>query len=462
MSSILLTAAGGIAAGGILLQRATARHLASAAALPITLLRQRQASKSASLQICVGNEAGDLDSIVSSIAISFLKNALHQHTTTTTTTTRAIPLMPFPRSEFRLRRDAVYLFSLVGFQFDETSESPVELIFSDELERALEEDAAASEQPVLQLILTDHNKRTIEHSKLTNVRVVEIVDHHADSGDHPNVVGSDRNIVSGLASACTLVAESLLQARVSIPNELSLLLAATIILDARNWDPSKTTARDREAYEALLGAMKKIPEGNTYRDVMDRLYERTSKARFDVSCLQFDDLLKLDYKDCLSTVAGSIKCGIASIMKDCSTLVQESGVSMLEESMFKFAQAKKLDIVFGFCSQEQTGNKILIVCDVTTCSGSGTRRSTESLGISFLNFLHDVPGNLSSRLKGESILAKQQVIEQGLIAHGTTHRQFGSRCSVVELQGLISRKSLKPITEEWMQSNSGGCIKNNF
>ena len=212
----LAQCAGGLTASGIILQRATARHLA-AASLPTTLLRQKQTMKSSTLQICVGNEAGDLDSIVSAIATSFLKNALHQHntsssttTTTTTTTTCAIPLIPFPRSEFRLRRDAVYLFSLVGFQFDEISESPIELIFSDELDQALQKcdpassssssGSCSSEAASLELVLTDHNKRTIQHTALDDAIVVEIIDHHADSGDHPNVVGSQRNVVGGALS----------------------------------------------------------------------------------------------------------------------------------------------------------------------------------------------------------------------------------------------------------------------
>ena len=212
----LAQCAGGLTASGIILQRATARHLA-AASLPTTLLRQKQTMKSSTLQICVGNEAGDLDSIVSAIATSFLKNALHQHNTssstssTTTTTTCAIPLIPFPRSEFRLRRDAVYLFSLVGFQFDEISESPIELIFSDELDQALQKcdpasssssssGSCSSEAASLELVLTDHNKRTIQHTALDDAIVVEIIDHHADSGDHPNVVGSQRNVVGGALS----------------------------------------------------------------------------------------------------------------------------------------------------------------------------------------------------------------------------------------------------------------------
>ena len=70
----LAQCASGLTASGIILQRATAR----AASLPTTLLRQKQTIKSSTLQICVGNEAGDLDSIVSAIATSFLKNASGQ------------------------------------------------------------------------------------------------------------------------------------------------------------------------------------------------------------------------------------------------------------------------------------------------------------------------------------------------------------------------------------------------
>ena len=67
----------------------------------------------------VGNEAGDLDSIVSSIGIAWLYNALD-----TTDATRVVPLIPFPRSEFRLRRDVVYLFHLVGFHLNQHWDDP--------------------------------------------------------------------------------------------------------------------------------------------------------------------------------------------------------------------------------------------------------------------------------------------------------------------------------------------------
>ena len=49
------------------------------------------------------------------------------------------------------------------------------------------------------LILTDHNKRTIEHSLLNDAAVIAIVDHHADSGDHAEVVGMNATLSAALA-----------------------------------------------------------------------------------------------------------------------------------------------------------------------------------------------------------------------------------------------------------------------
>jgi inorganic pyrophosphatase/exopolyphosphatase len=461
-----------------------ARALASfapACKLPSALLQsQKDCQHATKIVFSVGNQAGDLDTIVSAIGIAYLKNntKASYSSENNNSTSVTLPLIPFPRSEFRLRRDAVFLFKMLGFDMENMTESPSELIFIDELVNY------PNTSTYYDLILTDHNSCTLEHLKLQYAHVVEIIDHHTDSGDHPKVQGVNRNVVSGLGSACTLVAESLLAAEdqgiCEIPPDLSILLMTTIELDSRKWNPARSGPRDRAAYNALRHRIQNTPFD------LDNMYTLSTRARQDVSSLSFDDLLKLDYKKCTSSPNG-IKCGIASIMRTYSKLCKQgndsrasggsggggsalsstssstssntssntsssSSNSGLVSSMQKFAREKgDLDVVFGFTAKEQSitmssnmGVKHLIIYDAKSEDGTLSR--------SFVDFLNRVPDCLSSSLRNDPIMIKQKVLERGVTVAETTQININARTIVVQIEGLVSRKALKPITEEWMDS----------
>ena len=77
------------------------------------LFGRMPAVSSATLAFVVGNEAGDLDSIVSCIAYShILSLSPHNHW-------KFVPLVQFKRNEFRFRKDAVWLFGLCGVELDQ-------------------------------------------------------------------------------------------------------------------------------------------------------------------------------------------------------------------------------------------------------------------------------------------------------------------------------------------------------
>lgn len=422
----------------LLLKRARCRRQFATSTNKLPFLLQsfhKNIHQQSSLCICTGNQAGDLDSIVSAIGIAYLKNALNTNSNSTTLT---LPLLPFPRSEFRLRRDALFLFNLIGFNLDNATNSPLELLFLDDLE-------TLPNVPV-ELILTDHNSRTLQHSYLQYAHVIEIIDHHTDSKDHPKVTGKKRNVVSGLGSACTLVAESLMEAEeqglCQLPLDLCVLLMATIELDSRQWNPSRSGARDRIAYDALRSRLLNIPIH------LDSLYQQTTSARQDVSGFSYDDLLKLDYKDCGCGVAPMpIKCGIASIMATYNNINQNTSHADLETSMIKFAKEndKELNIVIGFFAKEKkSGIKHLIVCD--------TNDTVSGLSLSFVEFLQAVPHSLSVELKKDPIMTKQTILQKGVVVQETVPLEISKRTYLVQVAGIISRKALKPITEEWMLS----------
>merc|ERR1712194_832632 len=106
----------------------------------------------------MGNEAGDLDSIVSALCMAFLITAQ--------TNTSTIPYVQFPRADFQLRPDAVLLFQSAGFGLDEQM-APKCLTFSDEL--SLHELAS---NPNVSVVLTDHNELSQAVAPLFGGRVV--------------------------------------------------------------------------------------------------------------------------------------------------------------------------------------------------------------------------------------------------------------------------------------------------
>ena len=70
------------------------------------------AEHDAPLWLVMGNEAGDLDSIVSALCMAFV---LHRASGIST-----LPYVQFPRIDFQLRPDAVLLFQSAGFELDES------------------------------------------------------------------------------------------------------------------------------------------------------------------------------------------------------------------------------------------------------------------------------------------------------------------------------------------------------
>jgi inorganic pyrophosphatase/exopolyphosphatase len=77
----------------------------------------------APVRVILGNEASDLDSMVSSIAYAYLLSQAH-----TAIIDVVLPVMNIPRSEFRLRTEADYLFREVGIEVSN-------LVFLDENHR---------------------------------------------------------------------------------------------------------------------------------------------------------------------------------------------------------------------------------------------------------------------------------------------------------------------------------------
>ena len=219
--------------------------------------------------IVIGNEAADLDSMVSAILYGLLASACRA-----SGAPPVIPVVNCPRSDFALRTEAVYLFAALGVDVDA-------LLFIDEID--LE---ALHRAGRLRLTLVDHNILSAEQEKYANA-VEAIIDHHTDAGLYGQ---ANPRGIEPVGSAATLVAEAMLRDRPALIDAgAATLLLGTILLDTVNLDPAakRVTAKDQEMAARL---------GEVAGSDADALFATLEAEKFNVSALGTDDLLRKDYK----------------------------------------------------------------------------------------------------------------------------------------------------------------------
>ena len=160
----------------------------------------------------IGNDAGDLDSLVSSIAL-----ADWQPVGGCDGRPLWLPVVPFAREDFRLRQDACLLFRHVGLDFDDLG-APQHLLHLDEVDPALA--ARWRNAGGLGLALVDHNVVVAGVASALGERVVAVYDHHNDEKRHLELPAGDdalsamlggrppaRIVDPAVGSTCSLLAE---------------------------------------------------------------------------------------------------------------------------------------------------------------------------------------------------------------------------------------------------------------
>ena len=219
--------------------------------------------------IVIGNEAADLDSMVSAILYARLASAFRAPGAPL-----VVPVVNCPRGDFVLRTEAVYLFTALGLDVDA-------LLFIDEVDLGSLHGAGR-----LRLALVDHNILSAAQERYADA-VDAIIDHHPDSGLYPR---ANPRRIEPVGSASTLVAESMLRDRPALIDAGSAtLLLGTILLDTVNLDPvaDRVTVKD----QTIAARLGEIAEADT-----DDLFRRLEAEKFNVSALGTADLLRKDYK----------------------------------------------------------------------------------------------------------------------------------------------------------------------
>lgn len=270
--------------------------------------------------VIVGNPAGDADSIVSSLSLSYVDHLIGRKPD-------KLPLVSVPRADLALRRETVLLLEMVHID----SQS---LICLDEI---------PSEAMESTITLVDHNK-LLYPQLFQGCNVVEILDHHMDEEQHVNVVGDLRKIAfegstALVASTCTLLAERYLNTSpTEIPADLAFSLLGVILLDSVNMSHSaaKGTLRDQSAIDILVewtdwsvfsqqSRVKKFfTDGKPNTKA---LYDFLTQSKFDINfwmSLSTIDALRLDYKQ--FTASSGDVFGAASVLLSLSDFLEKPNV----------------------------------------------------------------------------------------------------------------------------------------
>lgn len=265
---------------------------------------------------CVlGNEAADLDSMVSALMYAFFLSAENAGSGV-----QYVPVVAIPRKDFKLRTEAVFLFEEAGINSNS-------LFFAEDIDpKALYKDRR------LELTLVDHNKPTGAYVGFEDV-VVGVVDHHADEGlfgDAPV------RVVSPVGSAATLVAEMILERnRTLLDTGAAKLLLGTILLDTVNLDPEagRVTPED----EKIAGELGELSGSDR-----QELFDAVQREKFNVSSLDSPDLLRKDYKE---WQLGDFRVGISTVLLSVEEWLAKD--PNLPGSLSEYCKARNLDVLLA-------------------------------------------------------------------------------------------------------------------
>mmetsp|Transcript_15293 Transcript_15293/g.23030 ORF Transcript_15293/g.23030 Transcript_15293/m.23030 type:complete len:409 (+) Transcript_15293:52-1278(+) len=322
------------------------------------------------VNIVMGNQACDADSIISSLCYAYLMSCK-----STNSNIAYVPAASILRSDVHFRREVQILLQTVNL-------SLAEIICLEEC--PLEE---LSQRGLLALTLADHNDLPPHLHAKYGANVVEIIDHHIDKGHYSWIPSECRNIAfdastqkASSGSTCTLVAEEYykvmenVQSSDLLTQDIATLLMGVITLDTINMDPVAGIGTERDS--RILCALSEISPHSR-----DDLFEKLRGAKLDPVFwreLSASDALRMDFKlfsgNCHSEEEGrqlGQGCvGISSVLQPVSAFLNKEGVGDAIRNMIRDFSMDSM-VVMSFVHHPQRRREILV------CSPS--RHYTQSL-----------------------------------------------------------------------------------
>ncbi|NXA25940.1 PRUN1 Exopolyphosphatase, partial [Ibidorhyncha struthersii] len=223
------------------------------------------------IHVVMGNEACDLDSTVSALALAYFLAK-----TSPAPKATFIPVLNIPRADFALRTETTFLLREQGIP-------AASLIFRDEIDLG-----GLHRAGLLSLTLVDHHVLPGADAALEEA-VVEVLDHRLLERDR---APGCQVTAEPVGSCATLVTERIAQGPPGVLDRLTAaLLHGTILLDCVNLSPAagKVTPRDVACVSLLEARFPELP-------ARDTIFEALQAAKFDVSGLTTEQMLRKDLK----------------------------------------------------------------------------------------------------------------------------------------------------------------------
>ncbi|KAI9676352.1 MAG: Exopolyphosphatase [Caeruleum heppii] len=310
--------------------------------------------RSQPVNLVIGNESADLDSLTSSILYAYLRSyapllpSSRRPTNPSTAQQLHIPLLNVPAADISIRPEFLTLLPYANL-----SES--HLLTLDDLPPG---PSSRLSPENTRWILTDHNVLQPPLATLYGSRVVGVIDHHEEetSAIPQSVEEGEPRIIEKCGSCTSLVTlhfraawDQLSAAAVSSGGahgqsdtnegiiddgpyvktwdaQLAYFALGAILVDTSNLTSiPKTTPKDREAVSYLES---KILASSTHAAQYDRkaFFRQLNKAKKDIDRLSVPDVLRKDYKQWVEG-PHSYRIGISSVVRPLEWLIRKADSS---------------------------------------------------------------------------------------------------------------------------------------
>jgi len=266
-------------------------------------------------KIVIGNQAADLDSIVSAICLSFYLNNNGKNGSS-----EFIPVINSSRQILKSKRECMYLIDYFSINFND-------LVFINDL--------AENEKVVDDVTLVDHNELD-EQEKLNGYEnlCTRVIDHHLDRNNFLNA--NPRLIDTSVGSNASLIANLFKTNNLELNKSFASMLIFPILFDT-NKLTTRASSLDHEMFQ-YLNSISQID--------WDSIYLKLDEIRFSSNDENEEThvFLSKDYKQYAS--CNDIKWAMSSVTCQVNGLVENS---QRLNDIFTFMDEKNLDF-FGILS----------------------------------------------------------------------------------------------------------------
>ncbi|XP_056366963.1 exopolyphosphatase PRUNE1 [Oenanthe melanoleuca] len=336
------------------------------------------------IHVVMGNEACDLDSTVSALALAYF---LAQ--SSPAPGAAVVPVLNIPRAEFALRGETAFLLRERGVP-------AAALVFRDDIDlRALHRAG------LLSLTLVDHHVLPGADAALDEA-VVEVLDHRPLERRR---AAPCRVTVEPVGSCATLVTERILQGPPGVlDGTTAALLHGTILLDCINLSPAagKVTPRDVACVALLEERFPELP-------ARDAVFGALQAAKFDVTGLSTEQMLRKDLKVISND---DVLVAISGVFEDLETFLLRPGLLQdLEAFCQSRGYAGLVAMTVSFNERHEPTRKLAVYSQQEPLRSTLCRALEEATAPALL--LRPLPGrwaSVAAYAQGNAVATRKKVL----------------------------------------------------